>query len=444
MTTPSSSSRLVLLREERDLLQELLERRLLAVALAGPRRVERAAARRVVLAGDADQLLEVLEPALGLDRPLLLERVEVADLVQGVVEQVADLGAVGAVAQLLHRLHEATDRLDRRRAESRNVLRRARDVEDRLADRVGVRDDPTLRGLADPAPRRVDDALERDDVVRVGQERQVGERVLDLRALVEARPADHLVADAVADQRVLEHAALGIGPVEDGDVVARPAALDVALDLAGDVARLGVLVLELADADGVAALLVGPEVLAHPLAVVRDDRVGGVEDRLRRAVVLLELDHRRVGEVVLEVEDVADVGMPEGIDRLIVVADDREVAVLLGQQPQPDVLGVVGVLVLVDEHEAERAAVALEHLGKHLEEPDRLQQQVVEVHRVHRVDPLLVELVDLGDRLLEVPADLQLVGGGVEQLALGVGDLALDRPRRVALRDRRRAPRRTA
>ena len=62
---------------------------------------------------------------------------------------------------------------------------------------------------ADAAPRRVHDPRERDRVGRVHEQRQVGERVLDLGALVEARAADDLVADAVADQHVLEHARSG-------------------------------------------------------------------------------------------------------------------------------------------------------------------------------------------------------------------------------------------
>ena len=294
-------------------------------------------------------------------------------------------------------------------------------------------DDPRLRRVADAAPRRVHDAPERHHVVRVHQQREVAERVLDLGALVEAGAADHLVADAVADERVLQHAALGVGAVEDRHVVARAAAVHVALDLAGHEARLGVLVLELAQVHRLALAGVGPEVLGLLGAVVGDQRVGGVEHRLGGAVVLLELDDGGVGEVVLELEDVADVGAAEGVDRLRVVADHRQVAVLVGQQPQPPVLRVVGVLVLVHQHVAEGPAVAVEHLGEQLEQVHAAEQQVVEVHRVHRVDPLLVELVDLGGGLLEVGADLDPVGLGVQQLVLGVGDLALDAARREAL-----------
>src|SRR3712207_9157451 len=65
------------------------------------------------------------------------------------------------------------------------------------------------------------------------------------------------------------------------------------------------------------------------------------------------------------------------------------------------------VLILVHEHVPKRAPVALENLGEELEEVDAAEQQVVEVHRVHRVDPLLVELVDVGRGLLEVRGHLQ-------------------------------------
>ena len=49
-------------------------------------------------------------------------------------------------------------------------------------------------------------------------------------------------------------------------------------------------------------------------AIVRDHSARSGEDRLRRAIVALELDHHRIGIVLLEVEDVADVGATPSID----------------------------------------------------------------------------------------------------------------------------------
>ena len=295
---------------------------------------------RVELPAHLDELLEVLDPALGLDRALGLERLDVAASGENGLHELADrdrlrglLGGAAAVrrkpaeaAQLVHRVHEAAERLHRGGAEARDLLGLARHLPHGQAERGGVRRDAGERRRADPTAGRVGYAREADDVERVGQQRQVGDRVLDLGALVELRPADHLVGDLVADERVLEHARHGVRAVQDGDLGARGALVEQPLDLSDDEARLGVLVLERAQLDRIALTEFAPEALGDAAAVVGDHRVGRLQDRLGGAVVLLELDHARVFEVVLEVEDVADVGAAEAVDRLLVVADDREVA----------------------------------------------------------------------------------------------------------------------
>src|SRR4249919_1205722 len=93
------------------------------------------------------------------------------------------------------------------------------------------------------SPARVDDAQEGDLVGRVEQQAEVGDGVLDLGPVVELGAADHLIGDLVADQRVLQHPAHRVGPVEDGDVGALdPVLLPQPLDLSRDPARLLVLV----------------------------------------------------------------------------------------------------------------------------------------------------------------------------------------------------------
>ena len=142
-----------------------------------------------------------------------------------------------------------------------------------------------------------------------------------------------------------------------------------------------------------------------------------------------------VREVALELEDVADVGVPERVDRLVVVADHEQVAVLLAQELQQPVLGAVGVLVLVDEDPAECAAVALAHVLEELEQVDGAHQEVVEVHRVRLEHPPLVELVDVGHGALEEPALApRAYASSVGELVLGPRDLGLHGAGREALR----------
>ena len=109
---------LVLLVDQRDLLEELLERRDLALALELPVGVE--------LARHADQLLQVLDPALGLDRPLGLERLDVAGLREHRLEQLGDgPRSLRPLGEARDHLAEAADRLDRGGAEAGDPLDRA-------------------------------------------------------------------------------------------------------------------------------------------------------------------------------------------------------------------------------------------------------------------------------------------------------------------------------
>ena len=285
-----------------------------------------------------------------------------------------------------------------------------------------------------PAPGLVRDPGQRDRVERVVEHLEVRDQVLDFGPLVEARAADHLVGDSLADQDVFQNARLCIRPVEDRDLVGGVALLDEPGDLGGDEPRLGVLVLGLDHVHRPALAELRPEILLLALAVVLDDLVRGPEDRVRGSVVLFEGDRLRGPEFVLEFHDVADIGTAPSEDRLIRVADDHQVPVLAGEQLEQAVLGVVRVLVLVDEHVPEGLLPALARLGEALQHLDREHQHVVEVDRVRGEHPLLVELVHLGDGLVVERRDALHVLVRADQLVLCVRDLGVDAARDEALR----------
>ena len=75
---------------------------------------------------------------------------------------------------------------------------------------------------------------------------------------------------------------------------------------------------------------------------------------------------------------------------------------LRGERPDPQVLRAVRVLVFVDVEVAPLLLVLGEDVGRLLEEPDGLEQQVVEVERVGLAQALLVAGREAGDRPLAV------------------------------------------
>ncbi len=152
--------------------------------------------------------------------------------------------------------------------------------------------------------------------------------------------------------------------------------------------------------------------------------MSGVEDQLGRAVVAFELDDGRVRPVALEIEDVAQVRAAPRVDRLVVVADDRQVAVLRGKGLDPQVLGTVRVLVFVDVEIAPALLVLGEDLGGFVEQPDRLEEEVVEVERAGDPEALLVASRESGDRPFPVVRGVLAEKRRVEHLVLGAADRA--------------------
>jgi hypothetical protein len=209
-----------------------------------------------------------------------------------------------------------------------------------------------------------------------------------------------------------------------------------AQDLAGHPVRLVALVLGPVADDRPAGVTDGEELLGLATNIVGDDGVGGVEDGLGRAEVLLQHDGGHVGEGALELQDVADVRAAPAVHGLVGVADDADVAVRLAQQLDDLVLGVVRVLELVHQDVAEALLIRGPHVVVGLQQVGGHHEQVVEIERVGREKTALVERVDLGDALAEgvrPAAGVLAERLEVDQLGLGLADDALHRPRGQAL-----------
>ena len=247
--------------------------------------------------------------------------------------------------------------------------------------------------------------------------------VLDLFALVEADAADDLVGDAAKPQRLFDGPALRGGAVHHGDVVVGDTVdLRHAPDLVGDELRFVTLIRQLAQDDLLAVVVLRAQAAVDAGHVFADDAVGGLDDASRRAVIQLQVDLASIGVILLEIEDVADVGLAPAVDRLVGIADDEQVAVPFRERGDKHVLHPVGVLVLVDHDVQEALLIAFQQVGRCLEEVDRLGEQVIEIERAGPAQEPLVLLVDASD-------DFFIVGRGQiphfvrgHQLALGGGD----------------------
>ena len=110
---------------------------------------------------------------------------------------------------------------------------------------------------------------------------------------------------------------------------------------------------------------------------------------------MLQPDHMRAGEILLETQDVVHFRAAPAIDGLVVVADAADVVVPLREQPQPEILRDVRVLILVHQDVGEPAVILLENVRVLHEKPDVFEKQIAEIDGVQLLQPLLIRRIQL-------------------------------------------------
>src|SRR4030095_11041615 len=87
-----------------------------------------------------------------------------------------------------------------------------------------------------------------------------------------------------------------------------------------------------------------------------------IQNRLGAAIVFLQLDDPRAGELFGKIHDVAKIGAAKRVNALRVVTDHSDIVVGGGEQSDDLCLEVIGVLVLIHHNETVDAGKPVAHL----------------------------------------------------------------------------------
>ena len=203
------------------------------------------------------------------------------------------------------------------------------------------------RRLAQAAARQIVNPLERQVVVGLKDAAQIRQGVADLRPFVKSRAAHDPIGDADFQKSLFELAHLKRGANQYCDFAERSPVALRRFDLVADASRLFPTVLNGAYCRLLAIFGFGPQRLPETILVVRDQPGRDGEDVSGRAIIALQPDDGRAWKIMFESQDIVDLGASPTVDGLIVVADAADVPVHLRQQPEPQVLHDIGVLILV-------------------------------------------------------------------------------------------------
>ena len=248
--------------------------------------------------------------------------------------------------------------------------------------------------VAQSASGPVDDALEGEVIVGLGDKTQIGIGVANFGAFIKARAADNPVGDAEIEKAVFKFAHLERGAHQNGHLVQLVFLAAQLFDFLSNSAGFFFAIPIGGDFDLLAVIAVSPERLAEALLVGGDEAGGRAENMRGRAVVAFEFDDLRAGKVFLKAQDVVDFRAAPAVDRLVIVADATDVATLLCEQPQPQILRDVGVLIFVHQHIFEAFLIFGEDFGMLLKDAQSFEQQIAEIDRVQNFQPRLIGCIE--------------------------------------------------
>src|SRR5579883_2570145 len=145
----------------------------------------------------------------------------------------------------------------------------------------------------------------------------------------------------------------------------------------------------------------GPQPLLLAGRITPDNALSGIENVLRRAIVLLKQDDTGLGEIALEGLDVFGTGAAPAIDHLVVVANHADIAAAAGplvaappQQADQLILRHIAVLELVNMDILPALLVTRQDLGLCTPELLGEHQQIVEVDAIVGAQQLLIATID--------------------------------------------------
>ena len=172
-----------------------------------------------------------------------------------------------------------------------------------------------------------------------------------------------------------------------------------------------------------------PKSFRLAVKVVFNDGVGGVQNGLRRTIILLQQNNSRIWIILLEIQNVAHIRAAPTVNRLIGITDDANVFVFGGKLLCQNVLRNVCILILVDGNVLETLLITLQNVGIFVEKIHGRENQIVEVQRIILPQLFLIQPVNLRDAFVPLKCSwiapliyLLKIMRGINQIVFEVGD----------------------
>ncbi len=124
-----------------------------------------------------------------------------------------------------------------------------------------------------------------------------------------------------------------------------------------------------------------------------NEAIGGIQNRLGGPVIFGQNHPFRLLKVGGKIQKIAQRRPPELVDTLVVITDDGDILVALGQQAEQLKLNIIGVLKLVHQDVFVAFLIFFQNFRMRSEQPERKRHQIAEIEKSFPEKKRLIPLV---------------------------------------------------
>ena len=231
------------------------------------------------------------------------------------------------------------------------------------------------RRITDTAARNVDNTQQAQAVMRIIKQAQISQRILDFLALIELRTADHRIGDTAFNQHFLENTRLRVSAVQHCHIAQLSAFIQLQLlHIFNHITCFISFIVRLIVNNFRTVAVSSPQIFRLASAVVIDNGIGGIQNNLRAAIVLLQFHQLGIGIILFKIKDILDIGTAPAVNALVGIAYYADVSVACSQQFRQQVLRMVGVLIFVNHQIIKLALVFFSYRRIFLQQTQSQQQ----------------------------------------------------------------------
>ena len=381
----------------------------------------------------ADQLLQVFRPALRLRRPLCLQFFQIPGLVHYIFNKLFYGYGINFSHQVKQDLTHFIQFGDKPRAQSRHRRCIGNDLKQGNPLRVSIILHFIDRRLPDTPLGNIDDPQQTQRIIGIVQQLQVGHHIPDLFPVIKLDAAHHAVADAAFDQHLFKHAGLGVGAVQHRHIaIGKFSAANQLLRLLHYKAGFIPLIHRIVIGNCRTCGIFRPQLLRLAARIIFNHRIGSVQNHGSGTVILFQLQQRRLRIILFKIQYVTDIRAAPAVNALVRITHNAQVPCIPRQIAGQQILGPVGILILINHNIAEALLIFFPHLRKLRQNFYRQHQQVVEIHGVIGQQPFFIQFVHFRSFLLKKIACQPGERRRVLLLVLRVGNRILQRSGRKA------------